>query len=70
MKIEERINRIAESELRLPLIIVLVTGIISGVIRGIISSKIHIVFSESWRLHIPYTPYWKRGFWCCDILHS
>jgi len=51
MKIEERINRIAESELRLPLIIVLVTGIISGVIRGIISSKIHIVFSESWRLH-------------------
>ena len=54
MNIEERVNKIVESEFRIPLIIVLATGVISGVVSWIVSSKIHYIWPEN----MPVGQYW------------
>ncbi|RLG01021.1 hypothetical protein DRN58_02675 [Thermococci archaeon] len=54
MNIEERVNKIVESEFRIPLIIVLATGVISGVVSWIVSSKIHYIWPEN----MPVEQYW------------
>jgi len=54
MNIEERVNGIIESDFKIPLTIVLATGVISGVIGWIVSSKIHYIWPES----MPIQQYW------------
>lgn len=54
MNIEERVNKIVELEFRIPLIIVLATGVISGVVGWIVSSRIHYIRPEN----MPIGQYW------------
>jgi len=54
MNIEERVNKIVELEFRIPLTIVLATGVISGVVSWIVSSRIHYIWPEN----MPIGQYW------------